>query len=77
VKAKIVLTEWFTQPSWPNCIGIVVIENEVGIRKAYIGTGDGDSESLDEQHIAELGGKAMPDQFRRIIAAIEAGKQEG
>ena len=51
---KIIDATWFTDQSG-NCIGIVVIENSVGERKAYIGVASGWDEKKDEQSIADYG----------------------
>ena len=50
--AKIIESLWFTGVS---TIGIVVTENDVGKRKAYIGLGFGDDPKADEQRIASDG----------------------
>ena len=50
--AKIIESFWFRGVS---TIGIVVTENEVGIRKTYMGLGFGDNQKEDEQRIASDG----------------------
>lgn len=50
---------WFTQLGSANPIGIVLVENDEGEKKAYIGTGNGhlSDEVSDAKFIARTGAK--------------------
>lgn len=67
---KIIDTSWFTEQEGTT-IGIVVIENEIGDRKAYIGTGAGYDEDVDRRHISERGDKVMPQTLERILKHLK------
>lgn len=54
---KILNKIWFTEMGSVNPIGIVIIQNEIGEEKAYIGTGSGHNEEDDAKKIAEQGAK--------------------
>ena len=51
--------------------GIIVIQNEIGERKAYIGLGFGDNEMNDAAHIAEHGIPVPKDSVQKILAEME------
>ena len=69
---KIIGTHWFTGIS---CFGIVVIETEVGERKAYIGLGVGLNEKEDAEYIAAHGVPVMKDSISQILTEIN-GREE-
>jgi hypothetical protein len=54
---KILGKIWFNPGGGMKVIGIVRVENEIGIIKYYIGTGDGRDEEEDTEHIANYGAK--------------------
>lgn len=56
---------WFT--AGRHLIGIVLIKNNVGEEKAYIGVGDGSDESIDEQIIADHGAKFPVNVAKQLI----------
>lgn len=62
---KILNTWWF------NEIGIVITENEIKERKAYIGVCMGGSEANDAQHIADWGTKVSALELTDIIRWLE------
>jgi hypothetical protein len=53
---KILGSHWFTQMGG-QIIGIVIITNDAGETKAYIGTGFGKDQAQDEIRIASFGAK--------------------
>ena len=59
---------WFTTE---HTIGIVVIKNEVGQLKAYIGVGKGGDEEQDTKYIFENGARIHKDQLQQIINKLE------
>lgn len=65
---KIIHTAWF---SGIKCIGIVVIENEIGEKKAYIGIGDGQNEKFDAEKIAAYGIKMLKESLKEILSKLE------
>lgn len=69
---KIISTDWIAESQ--GCIGIVVIENEGGERKAYVGTGAGFSEDADRKRIIDWGGKLYPHVAKRIAEALETSE---
>jgi hypothetical protein len=68
--AKIVENLWFTELGSPRPIGIIVVENEVGDRKAYIGTGMGGDEGLDSQRVAGNGAKLSKSTLQLLAARV-------
>lgn len=54
---KIIDKIWFTEMGSTEPIGIVIIETEVGERKAYVGKGLGINEEEDAKFIAKRGAK--------------------
>lgn len=65
---KIIDTIWFT--SMYFTIGIVIIENEMGERKAYMGTGSGTDEAADVKRISEWGAKLDLVALHRILGHL-------
>lgn len=53
--AKVLDSYWFT--TFGGLIGLVLVENEVGTKKCYIGIGRGLSQEEDEKEIANRGAK--------------------
>ena len=68
---KIISVDWFTEMGETRPIGIVVIENEMGERKAYIGKGAGYNEEIDKRHISKCGGKLMPRTLESILKHLQ------
>ena len=64
---KILGSTWFTQMAQPQTIGKVIIENEVKKQKAYIGSGNGYDQKLDEESIASFGAKFPLDLAKQMI----------
>ena len=56
---------------WFSTIGIAVIENNVGIKKAYISVISGDDEQQDTDYIIENGYPVHKDQLKSIIDLLE------
>lgn len=55
---KILNVCWFTQMAVPyNTLGIVTIENEMGERKAYLGTASGKDMQKDMEYIVDYGAR--------------------
>lgn len=67
---KILAVEWFTQGAPPHHFGIVVIQNEGGEKKAYIGNVDGLDEWTDVQSIADWGCKIYLEQLEKILKVL-------
>ena len=65
---KIVESFWFTGIT---VIGIVVIEDDIGKRKAYIGLGYGDDQKRDERIIAERGAPVDAYQLERLLCQMK------
>lgn len=63
---KILNSIWFTEFGTYIPIGIVVVENEVGKCKTYVGTGHGISQQEDEKKIAETGAKLRPEMLAAL-----------
>lgn len=70
---KILAVEWFTQGQAPHHFGIVITENEVGEKKAYIGIADGLEVSTDIQSIADWGCKIYPEQLEKLLSTLSKG----
>lgn len=68
---NIVDCTWFTLPDG-SCVGIVVIQPEVGPRKAYMGLGEGISEEADKARIAESGYPVTADCLKGILKTLES-----
>lgn len=68
---KIKSVNWFTQGQEPHTLGIVVIENEIGERKAYVGSGEGYDEGIDAELIADHGARVHPQMLRDILREVE------
>ncbi len=67
--SKIIETFWFTGVS---VVGVVVCEDELTLkRKAFIGTGFGYDEKLDEQHIKDFGVSANIEDLKKIVKMME------
>lgn len=68
----VLAVEWF---SGRDAIGVVVVQNTIGERKAYIGVGLGDfsDEETDVQHIADFGTRVDPKHFD-YLAHIARGE---
>lgn len=66
---RIIDAIWFS--SFTGTMGIVVIENETGERKAYIGHAAGLNERDDMQHIADHGAPIYAETLRRIADKID------
>jgi hypothetical protein len=69
---KILDTIWFTEMGEYQPIGIVIIETEVGEKKAYIGKGLGMKSKEDTKFIAERGAKLPVEILKRIIKLLGA-----
>jgi len=67
---KIIETIWFNSMGFP-CVGIVIIENNVGKRKAYLGIGQGHNEEYDKKMIAENGSPVMPETLESILKKLK------
>lgn len=67
---KIINSLWFC-PMGGECIGIIVIENNTGERKAYIGAGDGRDEGIDAQKIANGGAKITASTLERLLTQLK------
>lgn len=71
---KIIGTEWFTLRSGET-IGITVIENGIGEKKAYISVVPGIDEEKDEQFVANHGSPVMAGALETIL--IWMGRKNG
>lgn len=65
---EIIDVSWWTTD---KSIGIVVVKNEVGQLKAYIGVGDGQDEEQDAKNIADGGARVHKQQLEAIIKKLE------
>ena len=63
---KILGSLWFTERREVKPIGIILIETGYG-KKAYIGTGWGASQAVDEQKIADTGAKFPTDVALKLF----------
>ena len=54
---KVLDSIWFTPGGSMGIIGIVKVQNEMGLVKYYIGTAIGESEEADAKYISEYGAK--------------------
>jgi hypothetical protein len=54
---KILGSVWFTPAGNMGVIGVVRVQNEMGLIKYYIGTAYGVDEETDAEHIANYGAK--------------------
>lgn len=68
---KILDAIWFTEMGEVNPIGIVIMETEVGEKKAYMGKSIGATEAIDILHIAERGAKVSKEILKSILAKLE------
>jgi len=59
---------------WMNNTGIVVIETDVGERKAYVGTAGGVSDVYDIQQIIRHGTPVYVVMLEGILKALKGGK---
>jgi hypothetical protein len=66
MKVKVLGSVWFTEMSSYRPIGIVIVDTGFE-EKAYIGTGEGDNEKVDELLIAEYGAKFPLELAKRMI----------
>lgn len=64
---KVIEATWF---SGPELFGIVVMENGVGERKAYIGTASGIDPDVDAQIIMEHGFPVYQSHLEKILRAL-------
>jgi len=64
----IIDTFWF---SGLETIGIVVIENPTGERKAYVGKANGFNEGADKQKIMNNGSKMYVEQLEQIVKLLK------
>ena len=71
---KIIDSVWITCFGLIGCIGIVVAENEVGERKAYVGIGYGINQQSDEELIVRDCGKLTAESSRHIMELLEKTK---
>ena len=72
---KVINVQWFgsTDPA----IGLVVAENSVGKRKAYIAPIDGYSTQGDINHVIALGTKVPASRLEEVLNALkETGNYE-
>lgn len=70
---RIIDSVWITSLDLVGCIGIVVIENDTGDRKAYVGWGDGYSEERDAERIARDGGKITAEILEHVVDLLRKG----
>lgn len=59
---------------WMNNIAIIVVETEVGERKAYVGTCGGDSDVYDVQQIIMHGTPIHVSMLESILKVLKGGK---
>ncbi len=71
--SKIIESYWWTLKTGET-MGIVVIQPEVGERKAYMGKGNGVSEKADARLIAEYGVPIYPAQLAEILYTLRPHK---
>lgn len=72
---KILYSTWFT--SFNLSLGVVVIENEDGVRKAYLGRALGLDQEADENNIVENGCKVHESQLEEVLNLLkQASKKE-
>ncbi len=67
---KVIESYWFTTND--GCMGIVVIENDVGERKAYAGTVSGEDEKADTDKLITWGNKLSPAVAQRLANQLQA-----
>lgn len=65
--SKIISTVWFTGV---KCIGIVVVENEMKVKKAYIGIGEGRDEEMAAGYIKDNGVPVTKESLKEILDKI-------
>jgi hypothetical protein len=63
---EILKSIWFNEMGNMAPIGVVIIKNDIGEERAYIGTGWGQGISEDEKKIAERGAK-FPIYIARLL----------
>lgn len=68
---KIKAVEW---RSGTETVGIVAVEGENGLWRAYIGVGKGYSEDGDAQHIADYGAKLSKTEAVAFFPLLDADK---
>lgn len=66
---EVVQVYWFGSP-----IGIVIVENPLGARTAYIGYARGDNEVEDIEQIKTKGYKVMPECLNDMLRCLRRGK---
>ena len=65
---RIVKSTWFTNSTFVGCIGIVLCEDlKTGRQKAYIGTGNGNSEQFDADKIKNYGSTFPLEIAKKLI----------
>lgn len=69
--SKILSTHWFSQGQDPFCFGVVVVETEVGERKAYIGVIKGYDEEKDAYFIKDHGSRIDPAILKQILRDLD------
>ena len=66
-----IIQSWWKHGFRNPCIGFVLIETMVGVRKLYFGAVEGKDQKLDEQEIATYGHKMTPlmmaEMFGKLI----------
>lgn len=72
--SKVIGVNWLATLPSGESIGVVIIKNDVGQHKAYIGIGSGQSEERDVNHIKNNGNPVDANVLRKIITGIEGGK---
>jgi hypothetical protein len=58
---------WFTQMNTPSTIGIIIVEDDQGEERAYLGTGTGEDQLVDAINIAEHGAKFPVELAKQVM----------
>lgn len=77
-KIKIIDVWWFIPSPFNSigCIGIVLIKDEFGNKKAFIGAGKGINEEIDKKIIIDHGAKLHLESLKSIINKFEQVDKE-
>ena len=72
---KITDSVWFTQMGQQYSYGMVFGVTPEGVHKIYIGVGQGNSRTVDEQNIAETGAHIYESHARSILDHLAKNKK--